>query len=137
MIIVSFKKKKENRHLPKLSDELGEDVLQFGSEVPPHVVFDVPDALQLNTSTKSEVCIKSGHDYLLWCTQVSIMSTPTMTVACDPSVLGSMMKRMTLMKPKAALTISLVRDDSSRQTLCSSCSLVVTSMASGKEEATD
>lgn len=35
------------------------------------------------------------------------------------------------MKPKAALTISLVRDDISRHTLYSSCSLVVTSMASG------
>lgn len=62
---------------------------------------------------------------------------PTMMAACDASVLGSMMKRMTLMKPKAALTISLVRDDNSRQILCSSCSLVVASMASGKEKAPD
>lgn len=46
-----------------------------------------------------------------------IQSIPTMTVAWDASVLGSMMKRMTLMKPSAALTISLVRDDSSRQML--------------------
>lgn len=58
----------------------------------------------------------------------------TMTVTCDASALGSMMKRMTLMKPRAALTISLVRDDSSRQTLCSSCSKVLTSMASGKDK---
>lgn len=61
----------------------------------------------------------------------------TMTVACDASVLGSMMKRITLMKPKAALTISLVRDDSSRHTLCSSCSLVDASMASAREKAPD
>lgn len=60
-----------------------------------------------------------------------------MAVACDASVLGSRMKRMTLMKPKAALTISLVRDDISRQTLYSSCSLVGTSMASGRDKATD
>lgn len=62
---------------------------------------------------------------------------PTMTVTCDASVLASMMKRMTLMKPREALTISLVRDDSSRQTLCSSCSRVVTSMASGKDRTPD
>lgn len=53
-----------------------------------------------------------------------------MTVTCEASVLGSMMKRMTLTKPKEALTISLVRDDSSRQTLYSSCSNVDTSIES-------
>lgn len=62
-------------------------------------------------------------------------SMPTMTVACDASAFVSMMKRMTLMKPNAAFTISLVRDDSNRQMLCSSCSMVVTSMASGKHKA--
>lgn len=59
-----------------------------------------------------------------------------MTVTCEPNVLGSMMKRMTLMKPNAALTTSLVRDDSSRQMLCSSCSMVVTSIESEKDKAT-
>lgn len=58
----------------------------------------------------------------------------TRTVACEASLLGSRMKRMTLMKLRAALTISLVRDDSSRQMLCSSCSKVLTSMASGERE---
>lgn len=51
----------ENQHLPKLSDELGEDVLQFGSEVPPHIVFDAPNAFHLNTRvTESEIC-QSNH----------------------------------------------------------------------------
>lgn len=58
----------------------------------------------------------------------------TITVTCDANALGSMMKRMTLKKPRAALTISLVRDDSNRQTLCSSCSKVLTSIASGKDK---
>lgn len=49
-----------NKHLPKLPDELGEDVLQFGSEVPPHIVFDVPNSLHLNT--ESDICIKSGRN---------------------------------------------------------------------------
>lgn len=38
-----------SEHTPKLPDEFGEDVLQFCSEVPPHVILDVPDALHLNT----------------------------------------------------------------------------------------
>lgn len=130
-VIHVLQKSKENQHLPKLPDELGKDVLQFGSEVPPHIVFDAPDSLHLNRVTSG---INEGTtvSYRIVC----IMSMPTMTVACDASVLGSMMKRMTLMKPKEALTISLVRDVSSRHTLCSSCSLVVTSIAS-EEEAPD
>lgn len=124
----------KNQNLPKLPDESGEDVFQFGSEVPPHVVMDVSYALHLrasqsSSSVRAQISLKSACKCL--------RSTPTMTVACDASVLGSMMKRMTLMKPKAALTISLVRDDISRQMLYSSCSLVATSMASGRQKATD
>lgn len=48
---------------------------------------------------------------------------PTITVTCPASVLGSMTKRMTLIKLSAALTISLVRDASSRHTLCRRCSI--------------
>lgn len=121
------------QHSPKLSDELSEDVLQFGSEVSPHIVFDAPNAFHLNTRVK--ISVKWGHSRFFIMDSISITSVPTMTVACDASVLGSMMKRMTLMKPKAALTISLVRDDSSRQILWSSCSLVATSMASVKQSA--
>lgn len=61
----------------------------------------------------------------------------TKTVTCETSVLVSMMKRITLMKPKAALTISLVRDANSRQTLCSSCSMVLTSIESGNTKIAD
>ena len=56
-----FFKRRENQHLPKLSDELSEDVLQFGSEVSPHVVLDAPNALHLNKSQR----VKSGLNEML------------------------------------------------------------------------
>ena len=54
-----------------------------------------------------------------------------MVVACEARVFGSMMKRMTLMKLREALTISLVRDLSSIHTLCNNSSMVDMSMESG------
>lgn len=43
---------KQKQHLPKLPDELGEDVFQFGSEVPPHVIADASYAFHLSTSQR-------------------------------------------------------------------------------------
>lgn len=43
------------QHSPKLSDELSEDVLQFGSEVSPYIIFDAPNAFHLNTRVKISV----------------------------------------------------------------------------------
>lgn len=40
--------------MPKLPDELGEDVFQFGSEVPPHVITDASYAFQLSTSQRGK-----------------------------------------------------------------------------------
>lgn len=48
-------------HSPKLSDELSEDVLQFGSEVSPHIIFDAADALNL---TQRYDGIKRDRSYL-------------------------------------------------------------------------
>lgn len=36
---------------PKLSDELCEDIFQFGPEVSPHVVLNASDALHLSTES--------------------------------------------------------------------------------------
>lgn len=115
-----------NQDLPKLSDKLCENVLEFGSEMSPHIVFDAPDTFHLNTELKLFKAVSQSElrDHFLLL---------TITVACDARVFGSIMKRRTLMKPKAALTISLVRDESRRQMLCSSCSMVLTSMASVTE----
>lgn len=125
-------KSQSSKPLPQLPDELGEDVLQLGSQVPPLVVLHAGDALHLSRQS----IMKPGHDHTFKSTHILRERVPTMTLACDARVLASMMKRMTLMKPSAALTTSLVWDDSSRHTFCSSCSLVVEPMASGGEEGT-
>lgn len=42
----------EKKHVsPKLSDELGEDIFQFGPEVSPHVVLNASDAFHLSTES--------------------------------------------------------------------------------------
>lgn len=50
------------KHLPKLPDQLGEDVFQFGSEAPPHVLLDVSNTFHLSGDhkgcmRKEKVCI--------------------------------------------------------------------------------
>lgn len=118
----------DGKHIPKLSDELCKDVLEFGPEVPPHVIVDVPDALHLIADSETSVRHAIRQE------APSSERLRTMTVTCDASVLGSMMKRMTLMKPSAALTISLVREPSSRQMLYSSCSIVDASIESAERQ---
>lgn len=102
--------------------------------MPPHVVLDASNAFHLSTNQRVKYILNGGHSYLFVESLVSRNFMHTMTVTCDANALGSMMKRMTLTKPRAALTISLVRDDSSKQMLCSSCSKVLMSMASGKDK---
>lgn len=52
LLLADAGKKPKNHGSPKLPDELGEDVLQFGPEVSPHVVLDAADAFHLSTEPR-------------------------------------------------------------------------------------
>lgn len=49
---MAYSKSTKKQHLPKLPDQLGEDVFQFGSEVPPHVILDASNAFHLSTNQR-------------------------------------------------------------------------------------
>lgn len=49
---MAYSKSTKKQNLPKLPDQLGEDVFQFGSEVPPHVVLNASNAFHLCTNQR-------------------------------------------------------------------------------------
>lgn len=49
---MAYSKSTKKQNLPKLPDQLGEDVFQFGSEVPPHVVLDASNACHLSMNQR-------------------------------------------------------------------------------------